>query len=73
MDKEEQIEYYKEELNEILNLGQSINIAKQTLEEAYNEIKNEITPKFTKDLSSVMEKISNGKYSKENFKTGRRI
>ena len=40
---------------------------KETLEEAYNEMKNEITPKFTNELSLLIEKISDGKYKKANF------
>ena len=64
---EEELEYYKEQRQDLLDLEKSINIAKETLEDAYNEMKNEITPKFTKNLSLLMEKISNGKYSKVNF------
>ena len=37
------------------------------MEEAYNEIKNEITPKFTKELSILIERISNGKYKNARF------
>ena len=64
---EERIEYLKEKIEELHSLERSINIAKETLEEAYTEVKNEITPKFTKDLSLLIEKISNGKYKKANF------
>ncbi len=64
---EEQLEYYKEQMKDLLDLEKSINIAKETLEEAYNEMKNEITPKFTKDLSLLMQKISNGKYNNVSF------
>ena len=31
---------------------------------AYEKMKNSITPKFTKNLSNTVEKISNGKYNK---------
>ena len=58
---EERITFLKETINELHSLEKSINIAKETLEEAYNEIKSEITPKFTKDLSFIIEKISNRK------------
>ena len=64
---EEQLKYYEEQKQELLDLEESINIAKETLEEAYNEMKNEITPKFTKDLSLLIEEISSGKYRKVNF------
>lgn len=58
---DERITYLKETINELHSLERSINIAKETLEESYLEIKNEITPKFTKDLSLIIEKISNRK------------
>lgn len=64
---EEQLEYFEEQKQELLDLEKSINIAKEALEEAYNEMKNEITPKFTKNLSLLIEKISSGKYKKANF------
>ena len=67
IESEEQLKYYEEQKQELLDLEESINIAKETLEEAYNEMKNEITPKFTKDLSLLIEEISNGKYKKTNF------
>lgn len=58
---DERIAYLKEAINELHSLERSINIAKETLEESYNEIKSEITPKFTKDLSLIIEKISERK------------
>ena len=64
---EEQLKYYEEQKEELLSLEESINIAKEALEEAYNEMKNEVTPKFTKNLSLLIEKISNRKYNKANF------
>ena len=63
---EEQLECLEEEKQELLELEESINIAKEALEEAYNEMKNEITPKFTKNLSLLVEKISS-KYKKASF------
>jgi len=64
---DERIAYLNETINELHSLERSINIAKETLEESYNEIKSEITPKFTKDLSLIIEKISNGKYKNAKF------
>jgi len=58
---DERIAYLKETINELYSLERSINIAKETLEESYNEIKSEITPKFTKNLSLIIEKISERK------------
>lgn len=64
---EERIEILKEKIEELHSLERSIIIAKDTLEEAYNEVKNNITPKFTKDLSLLIEKISDGKYKNAKF------
>ena len=64
---EEQLESLEEEKQELLELEETINIAKDALEQAYNEMKNEITPKFTKDLSLLVEKISSSKYKKASF------
>lgn len=64
---EEQLEYFEQQKEELISLEKSINIAKETLEDAYNEMKNEITPKFTKDLSLLIEKISSNKYRNANF------
>ena len=64
---EEKLEVLEEEKQELLDLEESINIAKNALESAYNEMKTEITPKFTDEISSQVEKITNGKYKKVCF------
>lgn len=64
---EEELENYYEEEARLRKLEKSINLVKETLEEAYNEMKNEVTPKFTKDLSLLIEKISSSKYKKASF------
>ena len=63
----EQLEYYQEQKKEIEKLEKSIKLAKDALEQAYSEMKNEVTPKFTKDLSNLIEKISNDKYKNAKF------
>ena len=40
------------------------------MEQAYEEMKKEITPKFTKNLSNIVDKISAGKYNKIKFVDG---
>ena len=67
---EEQLEGSLEEKEEILKLANSINIAKTALENAYNKMKEEITPKFTKNLSNIVGKISSKKYNKIRFIDG---
>jgi len=59
-----------EEKEELLNLEKSINIAKEALENAYKKMKAEITPKFTKNLSKIVEKISGNKYKKTKYVDG---
>lgn len=64
---EERLEYLYEQKKELEDLNKIINLTKETLEEAYNEMKKNITPKFTKELSNNMNAISSGKYKKANF------
>ena len=64
---EEKLEYLYEQKKELEELNKIINLAKETLEESYDEIKRNITPKFTKELSNNIEMISDGKYKKANF------
>lgn len=67
---EEDLQGLLEEKEELLKLDTSINIAKEALERAYNRMKEEITPKFTINLSKIVSKISNEKYNKIKFIDG---
>lgn len=69
--KLEEYIYLKEELEDIEEKliileekNKYFNITKELLEKAYNKMKNNVTPKFTQNLSNIIEKISNGKYKK---------
>ena len=68
------IEEFQKEVDkrwdELLKLEKEIAIAKIAIERAYEKMKNEITPKFTKNLSNIVDKISNGKYNKIKFVDG---
>ena len=44
------------------NRAEELNLAKVILDEAYTEMKKNITPKFNQSLSKNVEKISDGKY-----------
>lgn len=44
------------------NRAEELNLAKVILDEAYTEMKKNITPKFNQSLSKNIEKISDGKY-----------
>lgn len=64
---EENISNLKEQYQELIEYNECIEIAKQEIEKAYEEMKQNITPKFTKNLSETINQISNGKYQKVNF------
>jgi len=54
----------KEKLAELREKESIINIAIENLMDAYEEMKTTITPKFTKNLSESIQKISSNKYNK---------
>ncbi len=60
----EEYENLKEQLEIIQEKNKYINITKELLEKAYEKMKNSVTPKFTRNLSELIEKISGGKYKK---------
>ena len=64
---QEKLQYLYEEKNNIKQLERIITLVKNSLDKAYENVKNNITPKFTKDLSKLMEKISDGKYKNIKF------
>ena len=59
---EELLEIEKENLGKLKKRAEEYNLTKEILEEAYTEMKKNITPKFNQSLSKNIEKISNGKY-----------
>lgn len=61
---EERKELGQEKYKELKSEEEVINIAIDNLQEAYQEMKTTITPKFTNSLSNSIERISNGKYNR---------
>lgn len=61
---EEELQNLKQEYNELIEKNNKINMTRELLQKAYEKMKNSVTPKFTSNLSSNIEKISNGKYNK---------
>lgn len=59
---EEELEELNEKEQNLIKLNTSMELAKQILEKAYIKMKENVTPKFTENLSKNIEKISNGKY-----------
>lgn len=64
---EEKIEELEEQEEELYLLNNSIELAKQVLEQAYEKMKENITPEFVKNLSEMVKKVSNSKYSNMKF------
>lgn len=66
---EEVVESLKEDKKELEQKRGEIQKALDVLEIAYNNMKEEITPKFTEKLSKTIDKISNGKYKNVRINT----
>lgn len=64
---EENLEDVYEKIQYLENLNKSMEIAKEVLEKSYEEMKDTVTPKFTQNLSSTIENITDGKYKKVKF------
>ena len=67
---QEELQNSLEEKRKILGIDKAINIAKEAMERAYERMKNEITPKFTNNLSEIAKKVSSNKYSRVKFIDG---
>ena len=59
---EENLSIKEEEFNKLQKKTEEFNLAKDILQEAYDEMKNNISPQFINNFSKDFEKFSNGKY-----------
>lgn len=64
---EEELVNNNNKMSTLQNLNMSMNLAKEVLNEAYEKMKNSVTPKFTENLSNNISNITNGKYDKVMF------
>ena len=64
---DEKINYLDEQYKELMQKNESIEFAKNILEKAYIEMKQNITPKFVKNLSEIIKEISDNKYEEIKF------
>ena len=64
---DEKINYLDEQYNELMQKNESMEYAKNILEKAYIEMKQNITPKFIKNLSEIIKEISDNKYEEIKF------
>lgn len=60
---EENIVDNKEKMLTLKKLEKSIMLAKEILDDSYQEMKNTVTPKFTQNLSKNISTITDGKYN----------
>lgn len=60
---EEKLVNNKERMLTLKDLDSSFNLAKKILAQAYEKMKNTVTPKFTEELSKTVSEITAGKYS----------
>ena len=60
----EEYDNLKERFDELEKRNESINLAKDILTKAYINMRNNVTPKFTENLSKNISVISNNKYLK---------
>ena len=60
---EEELFSFKEQYKNLQKTNESIELVKQLLAKAYENMKNNVSPVFTKKLSSNISKITKGKYS----------
>ena len=59
---DEKLENYYEQKDNLLQLKNMYEIAKEEIEVAYQEIKENITPEFIEELKEILSQVTNGKY-----------
>lgn len=64
---EEDLVNNNEKMLTLKKLNMSMNLAKEVLNNAYEKMKNSVTPKFTQNLSHNISSITEGKYNKVMF------
>ena len=67
---EEEIYSLKKQYENLEKMNESIELAKKLLSRAYEKMKSNVSPIFTKKLSSNISKITNEKYCKLHFNDG---
>ena len=64
---EEELVNNNENMLTLKKIEKSMNLAKNVLNEAYDKMKNSVTPKFTQNLSKNISEITNDKYNNVMF------
>lgn len=60
---EEELQDAENEMDELISLNNSYNIAKECLEKAYVQVKENISPRFIGNLCDIISKISDNRYT----------
>lgn len=60
---DEKLENLYEKKNELVELNEMYEIVKQEIENAYQEMKENITPDFLEELKNILQQVTKGKYS----------
>lgn len=63
-ENEEKLVSSKVEFEELKKKDEAINLAKEIIEKSYQKMKNNVTPKFTSNLSKNIAYITNDRYNK---------
>ena len=64
---QEELDRLEEEKKDLISLNNSYNIAKEALENAYENIRSSLSPEFTSKLCEIASKVSSGKYNEVSF------
>lgn len=64
---QEELNRLEEDKKDLISLNNSYNLAKEGLENAYENIRNSVTPEFTLSLKNIISRITNDKYKEVNF------
>ncbi len=63
VEMDENLEKLYEKKDELLQLNNMYEMAKEEIENAYQEIKENITPEFIEELKNILSDVTNGKYT----------
>lgn len=61
---EEELAIAENEKEDLLRLNDVFNICKEALDQAYNRVKESISPRFIENLCDIISKVSGGRYKK---------
>lgn len=63
----EELDSLSKQYDDLKDLSNTIDLTKEILEQSYEKMKNNVTPKFTKELSKMIANTTKGKYTNVKF------